>query len=467
MLTSTPSRYAAIRPSSSTSPSVQALDRWHPVSSSRPNIAPTDELNIAGLDGMKQGLEQFEQGLKDLQDSQEEDVQRLRANDETLEGKLMALESQMNELRAEVERLHNGSHIPQRSDSSKLMDLEQAFQKMECSPAMGLGENFASTREEPSELFEANHETNDSTAKLILELQSSRGVVQELSTRLSESQSEQVKQGAKIRLLEKRKTTYLELLRREISPSETLLTVFREVQEKGCLKADDIHKVAAWLECEDGPRSDGLASSSIGCLPTIKDEEMNLALGGGQKNSSEQRIQEPSLLVVEIGRTSSDSHRVRESTDITTESLGSLATSGSLPSNKRKRSRSEAGDEQGNSAIAPQRRRLDLEGSSVATPQGPRANTITSAFSRDHPPRELASNWCTPAPGPRELERPISHFDFHEPMPPLRAESKYVEEEEGLVKKFQSESSSAVRIPAQSQEQGFLNWKSSVLRYDR
>ena len=96
----------------------------------------------------------------------------------------------MIELRAEVERLHNGSHTPQRSDSSKLTDLEEDFQRMECSPAMGLGENFASTREEPSELFAANHETKVSTAKLSLELQSSDGVVQELSTRLSESQSE-------------------------------------------------------------------------------------------------------------------------------------------------------------------------------------------------------------------------------------------------------------------------------------
>ncbi len=46
------------------------------MSSTQPNIALTDELNLARLDGTKQGHEQFELGFKDLQDRQEEDVER-------------------------------------------------------------------------------------------------------------------------------------------------------------------------------------------------------------------------------------------------------------------------------------------------------------------------------------------------------------------------------------------------------
>ena len=122
----------------------------HPMSSLSSNTAPTDELIVARLNGIKQGREQYEQGLEDLQNRQEEIVQRSRSNDEILQGKLMAVESQMVELRGEVERLRNGSHVSQRSDSSEylqspkheddqslrgelhtpqaLMDLEEYFQ---------------------------------------------------------------------------------------------------------------------------------------------------------------------------------------------------------------------------------------------------------------------------------------------------------------------------------------------------
>lgn len=436
------------------------------------NTTPTDELIVARLYDGKQGREQYEQGLKDLQNRQEEFVQRSRANDETLQGKFMALESQMAELRGEVERLRNGPHVSQRSDPSKdsqplkhedeeslrielhtpqaLMDLEEDVQKMDCSPAMGVSERFAPTREEPDKIFE------DSTAKLNPELHPSGYVVKQLNRRLAESQSEQAKQRVEIGLLQERNTTYLDLLKREISQREKLIAAFREVQEGGCLKADDIHTVAAWLERKDEPRSNGMGSLPIGYLPTDRDGAMDLAIGKGQSCIKEQRRQGPSRLVVEPGRTSPNYQRAGETTVIATETLVSMAMGSSLPSNKRKRDGSEAGDEQEKSAVVHQRRQLDLNGRSVVPSQGPRAKSKTSLFSREAPPRDLASNWRTHAPGSEKFERPIGPLTSGGALP-SRSESKCVADEEMLFREVKFGNFPVVRIPASGPDLGFRN----------
>lgn len=441
--------------------------------------APTDELIVARLNDTKQGHQHYDQGLKDLQDKEEKCVQKLRANDEDLRGKLMALESQMAELRGEVERLRNDSHISQRSDPSKnshplkhedgqslrrelhtfqpLTNLEEDFQRMDCSPAMGVSESFASAREEPGESFA------DSTAKLGQELLPSKRVIEQLNRGLAESQSEQAKQRVEIGLLQERKNTYLDLLKREISQREKLSAAFREIQEKGCLKADDIYTVAVLLERKDGQRSNGMASLSIGSLPKDKDEAMDLAIRNGPSGIVGQRRQGPSPLAVEVERTGS-----HESTNVATF-LGSTATGSSLPSNKRKRNGSEAEDEQDDSVVAHQRRRIDLYGRGVVPPQGARDKNKTSVFSREPPlvpPRDLASNWRTRALGPESFERPISLFTSGGALT-SRSESKGVEDKEMLSREVKFGDFPVVRIPTSGPDLGFRKWKQSVLRKDR
>ena len=211
-------------------------------------------------------------------------------------------------------------------------------------PAIGMRENFASTREKPRDLFE---ETKDTTAKLSQERQPFKYVIQQLNRHLAESQGEQAKPRAEIGLLQKRNTTYLDFLKRDIPQRETLLAAFRGVQERGCLTADDIHAVAAWQAnpLDTYPEQRRINGSSHRewsewFCGAVKTRATATGCGGG--------------------RTSSDCHSIGESTKITTESLGSTATRGSLPSNKRRRGGSEAGDERDNSPFASQRTRIDL-----------------------------------------------------------------------------------------------------------
>ena len=184
---------------------------------------------------------------------------------------------------------------------------------------MGVSEIFAPTREGSGEISE------DSTAKLEPELHPSGHVTKQLDGRLAESQSEQAKQRVGIGLLQERNSTSLDLLKREIFQREILITAFRKVQEKGCLKADDMHTVAAWLEHKDEPRSNGIGSLFFSCLPTGKDRAMDLAIGKSQSCIKEQRRQGPTRLAVEPGRTSSKYQRLGESTDTATETGGSMA----------------------------------------------------------------------------------------------------------------------------------------------